>query len=106
VGKFGVTAVRTHPLLSLCQNPEIPPTVVGGFFRFNLLDASAHLLESHPRKVGGCFKSGPFPLTFEHCRRDLNNPPLPWVGFKNSVTAVCRLDLNLPPTAVGGIPEF
>jgi len=28
------------------------------------------------------------------------------VGFKKSVSAVRSLDLNYPPTAVGGISEF
>jgi hypothetical protein len=37
-----------------------------------------------PTGEGGWFKSSLFPLTFEHSRRDLNNPP----------------------TSVGGISEF
>jgi len=40
------------------------------------------------------------------CRLDLNDPPTPVGGIQTSgrVAVPCRLGLNHPPTAVGGIP--
>src|SRR6266700_3788503 len=47
---------RVHDLL--CENPEIPPTGVGGLFRSNLHASTNRVLESHPREWGGLFRSG------------------------------------------------
>jgi hypothetical protein len=38
-----------------------------------------------------------------HARLDLNNPPTAVGGIQVTSRWVCRLDLNNPPTAVGGI---
>jgi hypothetical protein len=34
---------------------------------------------------------------------DLNNPPTPVGGIQAILGIICWLDLNYPPTAVGGI---
>ena len=40
-------------------------------------------------------------------RLDLNDPPTAVGGIREgSYAALCRLDLNDPPTAVGGIYSF
>ncbi len=47
----------------------------------------------------------PFPADFRFLQAGSEQSThFPWVGFKNSVTAVCRPDLNHPPAPVGGIP--
>jgi hypothetical protein len=40
------------------------------------------------------------------CRLDINNPPTAVGGIRRGTVADwCRLDINNPPTAVGGIQE-
>jgi len=62
--------------------------------------------ESHQRQL--VVRSGP---TYKNerapVRLDMNHPPTPVGGISGlSSRCFCRRDLNYPPTAVGGIPKF
>jgi hypothetical protein len=53
----------------------------GWMLQIQPTSASTDLPGIPPTGVGGWFKSSLFPLTFEHSRRDLNNPPTPVGGI-------------------------
>jgi hypothetical protein len=67
---------------SPCQNSEIPPTEVGGWFKSGLQTAVTEFL--NPTHGSGWI---------------VQIPPV-MIGVSGE-----RLDLNYPPTAVGGIPK-
>jgi hypothetical protein len=102
----------------LPQKSEIPPTVVGGFFKSFLLRVIGRELKIPPTEVGGLFRSflqGVRKLqerdqNAASCgrgcvRQDLNYPPTAVGGIFRSPFRACpyRKDLKNPPTAVGGI---
>ena len=79
------------------ENFGIPPTEVGGWFRSNLFTQKAHETQvsfvcARPRLVS---EAGSEQST--NCR---------WWDSRTRFALVYRLDLNHPPTSVGGIPEF
>src|SRR5882672_6653618 len=79
----------------LCQNSGIPPTGVGGWFRSNLHASTHRVLEYHQREVGGLFRSGLRNKGAERIQKRFHfHAPSIWTN---------RLDLNHPPTSVGGI---
>ncbi len=88
--------------------PRIPPTAVGGSFKCSLQRSVQGFsfficpFRRAARESDDETKGGAGSL----CRLDLNDPPTPVGGIQRSgrVAFVCRLDLNDPPTAVGGIP--
>src|SRR3984893_18710881 len=112
---------RYRDCVNTFESPSrIPPTEVGGWFRSNLNASTHRVLESHQRKLVDCsdpasetkrpstFKSV-FSFTTLLCGRrlDLNHPPTSVGGIRKIPQAhVCRPDLNNPPTSVGGISEF
>ncbi len=67
---------------------EIPPTAVGGSFNSNL-HQTPFSLESHRRKSVDC-----------------SSPAYSGIARPESygIRLYCRLDMNHPPTSVGGIP--
>src|SRR5437762_11655931 len=77
-----------------CKNSGIPPTEVGGWFRSNLHAGTDRVLESHQRKLVDCSD----PASEPKCRNVFES------DF-SSMRLLCgrRLDLNDPPTSVGGI---
>jgi SpoIID/LytB domain protein len=86
---------------------QIPPTGVGGLFKSNL-PTSVSSPESPQRQLGDCsspaFLSLEADLLTKPCRLDLNNPPTAVGGIREKLS-LGRQDLNDPPTAVGGIRE-
>jgi hypothetical protein len=99
------------------ENAEIPTTAVGGWFKsglqaettefFNPTNGSWWIAQVRPSNQGdpSTFKSkftfiGPSKQTN---RLDLNHPPTPVGGIRKSEADFRRLDLNHPPTPVGGI---
>jgi len=83
--------------MRLCENFEIPPTAVGGWFRSFLQKPHfAPMKEIPPTAVGGLFRSG---LRTNEGRATAMDTLVSWTFY------VKRLDLNHPPTAVGGISE-
>jgi hypothetical protein len=77
---------------------EIPPTAVGGSFSFGLQRRRSLLI----LKGAGKFPGHPGAVS----RLELNNPPTAVGGIREKATVLlCRLELNNPPTAVGGIRE-
>ena len=129
-GSFRCGLPREDPHL----RPGIPPTAVGGSFRCGLPREDPHLRPGiPPTAVGGSFKSSlqssvqgfsffdcPFRRAAREsddktkggagslCRLDLNDPPTPVGGIQRSgrVAFACRLDLKRSPTPVGGIPRL
>jgi hypothetical protein len=102
----------------------IPPTAVGGFFRSCLQDERGLYASSNPTHGGEwivqllpTFGQSILSTEFRSVRAiqkvtraagwrmDLNDPPTAVGGIPGSRRAlfVCRLQLNNPPTAVGGI---
>ncbi len=57
-----------------------------------------------PPEAGGLFK--PNLWASKRRRLDLNNPPTAVGGIQEYCSRVCRSDLNNPPTAVGGIQRI
>ena len=86
--------------------PRIPPTGVGGLFKCSLqprrptLSVLVISLPSRPRGERAKRES-----RGRQCRLDVNDPPTAVGGIQTSGRApfVCRPHLNDPPTAVGGI---
>jgi hypothetical protein len=93
---------------------RIPPTAVGGWFKSSLHSkARRNVSESHPLAVGGWFKSS---LHSKARRNVFESPANPirkglersthcrgWDSERFLRASACRLHLNHPPTAVGGI---
>ena len=83
------------------ENSEIPPTGVtgvGGWFKSGLQTLVTEFLESHQRKLVDC--SDP---ASETMRPSANKSQSSFMG---PATWTHRLDLNHPPTSVGGIRRF
>src|ERR1700730_8687742 len=89
---------RYRDCVNTFESPSrIPPTEVGGWFRSNLHASTHRVLESHQRKLVDC--SDPASET---------KRPSTFKSVFSFTTLLCRrtLDLNNPPTSVGGISEL
>ena len=99
---------------------QIPPTAVGGLFRSSLrnkaIQTSQKRFQLHAPSVATKAGSEPSPNSRwgdSHssscfpCRLDLNHPPTSVGGIWSSLPmTACRRDLKNPPTAVGGISNL
>src|SRR6185295_18545747 len=80
---------------------EIPPTGVGGWFRSSLQKSDWYAKEIPPTAVGGLFRSDLLFALLRRWRLDLNNPPTAVGGIPTVGIDSCRKDLNHLPTSVG-----
>jgi hypothetical protein len=123
---------RYHRLMRRCENSgntthgsgwivQAQPTNEGGSTAsLNPTHGSGWIVQAQPTKKGDCHYCFCISLTRDArrekekknknpgallCRLDLNDPPTPVGGIRGSrrEAFVCRLDLNDPPTPVGGI---
>ena len=91
---------------------SIPPTEVGGLFRSNLQASTDRVLESHQRKLVDCLDPASETKGSNTLKIEFHDPfyePSPNCRWRDSEVHqhfFCRLDLNNPPTSVGGIPSF
>jgi hypothetical protein len=100
---------------------QIPPTGVGGLFRSNLPELALDLNESHQRQLVDC--SDPTCWSKSERRKTTNrflnalgrfaskagseqSTNFRWWDSITRPALACRLDVNNPPTAVGGIQKL
>src|SRR5258705_299340 len=83
--------------------PQIPPTAVGRSFKSYLQKKElACLPQIPPTAVGGSFKSCLQKKELA-CLPQIPPTPRGWYSKRSPDAFLCRLDLNDPPTPVGGI---
>src|ERR1700730_8340960 len=81
------------------ERTRIPPTEVGGLFRSNLRPHRRRM-ELKSLSLSNVF------WRFDSEAGSEQSTNFRWWDSKTRSVLACRLDLNHPPTSVGGIPEF
>src|SRR5260370_12560287 len=116
----GSTASYATEPKETVSKSEIPPTGVGGWFRSSLQRDRLPNLGIPPTEVGGLFRSNLLrrrhvetQVSFVRARPRLvseagseQSTNFRWWDSRTRFTVGSRLDLNHPPTPVGGIWEF
>jgi hypothetical protein len=107
-------------LKTLCENSEIPPTGVGGWFRSNLqtdrppsfknsTNGSWWIVQIQPIHVEAHHETVVFFMRSACLASETGSEPSTncrWWDSRTRFVFACRLDLNHPPISVGGISEY